>query len=77
MKKKLGAPRKSADKARRELLQIRLSTAEKAGFSRAADLDGKKVSEWIRDRLRRMAREELERQGQEVPFLFLGRGQNV
>lgn len=78
MKKKRGAPKKSADKAKRELLQIRLSTAEKEAFTRAADIDGKKVSEWIRDRLRRCSRQELEEHGQNVPFLpSVGREEKV
>jgi len=67
-----GAPVKPAEKAKRALVQIRLNTAEKAGFIQAADLDGKKLSEWIRDRLRRLAREELQQQGLAVPFLPQG-----
>jgi uncharacterized protein (DUF1778 family) len=73
MKKKRGAPHKPPDTAKGALLQIRLNAAEKAGFQRAADLDGKKLSEWIRDRLRRLARDELEAHGQSVPFLPLER----
>jgi hypothetical protein len=69
MKRRPGAPRKPAAKAKRELVQIRLGAAEKAGFALAADLDGKKLSEWIRDRLRRDARQEIEAHGQPVPFL--------
>jgi uncharacterized protein (DUF1778 family) len=69
MKRKQGAPKKPPDKAKAALLQIRLSEAEKQAFSEAADLDGKKVSEWIRDRLRRISREELEAVGRQVPFL--------
>ena len=66
---KRGAPTKPDDTAKRALVQIRLNLAEKAGFVQAANLDGKKLSEWMRDRLRRMAREELEAHGQTVPFL--------
>jgi len=69
MKKKPGAPRKSAARAKLALIQIRLNEAEKATFRAAADLDGKKLSEWIRDRLRRDARQELELHGREIPFL--------
>ena len=69
MKKKRGAPKKSPDKAKASLLQIRLGAAEKETFARAAELDGKKVSEWIRDRLRRISRQELESVGEPVPFL--------
>ena len=69
MGKKRGAPPKSVDVAKASLLQIRLSAAEKEAFANAAKLDGKKISEWIRDRLRRVAREELEEHGESVPFL--------
>jgi uncharacterized protein (DUF1778 family) len=72
MKPKRGAPRKSPAKSKRALVQIRLHETEKKAFEQAADLDGKKLSEWIRDRLRRNSREELERLGQEVPFLVAG-----
>jgi hypothetical protein len=64
-----GAPRKSADKSKSELIQIRVNAAEKQAFADAADLDGKKLSEWIRDRLRRLAREELQAQGLAVAFM--------
>jgi hypothetical protein len=66
---KRGAPKKPSDKAKSELLQIRVQTAEKRAFSAAAELDGKKLSEWIRDRLRRLSRQELEAAGIPVPFL--------
>jgi uncharacterized protein (DUF1778 family) len=69
MKKKTGAPKKPLHKAKSELVQIRLNAAEKKAFQDAADLDGKKLSEWIRDRLRRLSREELETAGRKVPFL--------
>jgi hypothetical protein len=69
MKKKTGAPKKPAGKSKGELVQIRLNSAEKRTFQDAADLDGKKLSEWIRDRLRRLSREELEKEGRAVAFL--------
>jgi hypothetical protein len=69
MKKKQGAPRKSASKVKAELIQLRVNGAEKQAFVAAADLDGKKLSEWIRDRLRRLSRQELEDAGRLVPFL--------
>lgn len=69
-RKKPGAPRKPPGKAKTELLQIRVSAAELQAFSDAADLDGKKRSEWIRDRLRRLSRQELEQAGRIVPFLL-------
>ena len=75
MKKKTGAPKKPANKAKGELVQIRMNSAEKQAFQDAADLDGKKLSEWIRDRLRRLSREELEDAGRTVAFLsgYFGR----
>ncbi len=69
MAKKRGAPAKPPDKAKAEVLQIRLSGAEKRAFARAAEIDGKKVSEWIRDRLRAIPREELQAVGDQFPFL--------
>lgn len=69
MKPKRGAPKKAASAAKAALVQIRLNQLEKAAFMQAATLDGKKLSEWIRDRLRRCSRDELEEHGQIVPFL--------
>ena len=70
MAKKRGAPSKGADKAKAELIQLRVNAAEKKAFVDAADLDGKKLSEWIRDRLRRLSRQELEESGRQVAFLL-------
>jgi hypothetical protein len=69
--KKRGAPRKPPERAKSELLQIRVSPAEKRAFADAAGLDGKKLSEWIRDRLRRLSRQELEASGRPVAFLSI------
>ena len=69
MAKRRGAPRKSAAHAKNALIQIRVNDAEKQSFALAAELDGKKTSEWIRDRLRKLAREELQAEGADVPFL--------
>ena len=67
-----GAPKKSPDKAKASLIQFRVNTVEKQAFTDAADLDGKKLSEWMRDRLRKAAREELEAHGRAVAFLPSG-----
>ncbi len=67
-KKRGGAPRKPPERAKAALLQIRLNAAEKHAFARAAELDGKKISEWVRDRLRRLARQELQALGLPDPF---------
>jgi uncharacterized protein (DUF1778 family) len=64
-----GAPKKSPDKAKNDLLQLRINPAEKQAFADAAELDGKTLSGWIRDRLRRDSRQELELQGRPVAFL--------
>jgi uncharacterized protein (DUF1778 family) len=68
-KPKRGAPRKSADKAKGSLIQLRVSKAEKEAFNAAAEQDGKKLSEWMRDRLRRLSRQELEESGRPVAFV--------
>jgi uncharacterized protein (DUF1778 family) len=70
MKTKRGAPKKSPDKAKAERIPIRVSNAEKEAFQAAAELDGKTTSDWIRDRLRRLARQELEQAGKPVAFLI-------
>jgi uncharacterized protein (DUF1778 family) len=61
--------RPSVRPGRTALVQVRLAADEKAAFNAAAALDGKGLSEWLRDRLRRNARQELEAHGQAVPFL--------
>jgi len=48
-----------ADTAKSTRLDIRVSEGEKDLFQRAADRDGRSMSNWIRDRLVRTAREEL------------------
>lgn len=68
-KPKRGAPKKSPEKAKTGRIPIRVSDAEKEAFRAAAELDGKTTSDWIRDRLRRNARQELEAAGQHVPFI--------
>ena len=68
IKPKRGAPKKPLEKSKSKLIQVRASLPEKQAFSAAADLDGKTLSVWIRDRLRKIAHEELERHGQQVPF---------
>jgi hypothetical protein len=68
-KNKGGAPKKPALLAKGAIIQLRINPAEKEAFQKAADLDGKKLSEWMRDRLRRVSRQELEAAGGEVPFM--------
>jgi hypothetical protein len=68
-KTRRGRPRKGSDKIKGIRLDMRLEVAEKEGFRAAAELSGLDLSAWIRERLRQIARAELEQAGQEVPFL--------
>jgi hypothetical protein len=72
MKKKRGAPKKPKSKAKIDKLQIRVTAAEKLAFADAAEADGKTLSGWLRDRLRRDCRQELEQLGKPVRFLTGG-----
>jgi hypothetical protein len=69
MARKRGRPVVSADKAKADYLEVRLEVAEKASFREAADLAGLPLSSWVRERLRRAARKELEEAGRAVAFL--------
>jgi hypothetical protein len=51
-----------------DVMQIRLSPAEKESFQ-SAELSGIALSAWMRERLRRAATRELEGAGREIPFL--------
>ncbi len=57
------------DDGKGETVQIRVSTAEKDGFVKAAELAGIPLSAWVRERLRRAARVELESSGLSIPFV--------
>lgn len=52
-----------------KILKIRVSAAEKKAFEDAANLAGVSLSAWIRERLRRAARYDLEDAGQPIAFL--------
>lgn len=52
-----------------QIVQIRLTEAEKAGFGLAAGLAGISLSSWVRERLRLAAIKELENAGQKIPFI--------
>jgi uncharacterized protein (DUF1778 family) len=56
-------------KNREERFELRLIGEEKEAFRQAADLAGMPLASWVRERLRRAAREELEGFGRPVPFL--------
>jgi hypothetical protein len=51
------------------LTQIRLLVSEKEGFEEAANLAGLSLSAWMRERLRSIARKELEAHGRVAAFL--------
>ena len=55
-------------------LQVRLTQAERDTLKIAADTAGLSVSAWLRDRLRRAARSELQSAGIKVPFLEASHG---
>jgi uncharacterized protein (DUF1778 family) len=69
-KKKRGRPPKGSANVKSVHLDMRIEPTEKDGFRAAAELAGLDLSAWIRERLRRAARKELENANQEVPFLL-------
>ena len=69
MAKRKGRPPKGAGKTKAEFLQVRVDEAEKRAFNAAAELAGLDLSGWVRERLRLLARRELQKGGQSVPFL--------
>lgn len=68
-KKKRGAPAKAEEERKTALTQIRLLSAEKEGFEEAARHAGLSLSAWMRERLRTIARKELENYGEVPSFL--------
>ena len=69
MSKKRGAPSKTIAERRASLTQIRLMSSEKTGFEEAAKLSGLSLSAWMRERLRSVAKRELESYGKTPDFL--------
>jgi predicted HicB family RNase H-like nuclease len=63
-----GRPPKGSQ-AKSESALVRMEPREKEAFRAAAELAGLDLSTWIRERLRTVARAELEGAGQVVPFL--------
>jgi len=61
---------KIASTSKDSRLEIRISEEEKGLYQRAADQDGRPMSNWIRDRLLKAARTEL---GDRVPAKKKGR----
>jgi antitoxin component of RelBE/YafQ-DinJ toxin-antitoxin module len=69
--KKLGRPKKPVDAVKSGYLEIRCEEAEKEAFRAAAEAAGLPLSGWIRERLRKVARKELE--DMDLPVAFLER----
>lgn len=67
--KKTGRPKKSPDAVKAEYIEVRCEDAEKQAFKAAAEAAGLPLSGWIRERLRRIAKKELEGLNMPVPFL--------
>jgi hypothetical protein len=61
--------RKGSGGRKEGLLQVRLMGPEKQAFEDAANLAGIALSAWVRERLRRAARKELEEAGHPIAFL--------
>ena len=64
-----GRPPLDSDYAKSESLLLRLSPAEKQGFTEAAELAGAPLAVWMRERLRRVATKELEAAARPIAFL--------
>jgi hypothetical protein len=71
IKKRAGRPPKGSGEAKSEAILLRLEPGEKEGFSAAAKLSGIPLSAWMRERLRREARKELEEARLPIPFIRL------
>jgi uncharacterized protein (DUF1778 family) len=68
---KTGRPKKKPDAVKTEYIEIRCEQSEKDAFRSAAEAAGLPLSGWIRNRLRRDARKELE--DLDLPVAFLER----
>jgi hypothetical protein len=68
-KQRRGRPRKGSAETKSEGVLLRMERREKKGFVDAARLAGVPLAVWMRERLRRAAKMELEEAGREVPFL--------
>jgi len=68
-RKRAGRPPKGSAETKSEAILLRLEPGEKEGFRAAAELAGIDLSAWIRERLRRVARQELEEARLPIPFI--------
>jgi antitoxin component of RelBE/YafQ-DinJ toxin-antitoxin module len=69
--KTMGRPKKKPDAVKVDYIEVRCEEAEKQAFRAAAEAAGLPLSGWIRERLRRIARKELE--DMDIPVAFLER----
>ena len=60
---------KRSDEKKIVPFNIRVAESEKVAFERAAEVAGVSVSAWVRERLRKAAKADLQEAGQPVPFL--------
>ena len=67
--KKTGRPKKQPSAVKADYIEVRCEQAEKDAFRAAAEAAGLPLSGWIRERLRRIARKELEDIDMPVAFL--------
>ncbi len=66
--KRRGRPPKGSDAIKSESILLRLEQREKKSFLDAATIAGTPLTVWIRERLRRLAGDELVQAGRENPF---------
>jgi hypothetical protein len=64
-----GRPKKGSAERKSESVLLKLELGEKQAFADAAAMAGVPLSVWIRERLRRVARAELESANRIVQFL--------
>jgi hypothetical protein len=69
IEKRRGRPLKGSADKKSDAILLRLEPREKEGFGAAAAIAGVPLAVWMRERLRRIARQELEEAKQPIPFL--------
>ena len=68
-KTKAGRPKNPPGIGKDDYMELRLDSAEKEAFRTAAEAAGMALSVWVRERLRKAAKKELE--GRDMPVAFL------